>query len=151
MAALSEQARAADITILNEVGLDPGIDHLLAMRVINDAQQRGGKLVSFVSHCGGLPAPEASDNPFGYKFSWAPRGVLVAGLNSARYKDNGRIVNIASGQLFDHVRAFLLLLLLLSAFLAWFFSLSFCCFQLTGAGCSHAFHAWVQLRGVAKP
>jgi alpha-aminoadipic semialdehyde synthase len=100
MAALHGEARAAGVTILNEVGLDPGIDHLLAMRVINEAAQRGGKLVSFVSHCGGLPAPEASGNPFGYKFSWSPRGALSAGLNGARFKQNGQIVEYAPGTIF---------------------------------------------------
>lgn len=100
MALLHAEARAAGITILNEIGLDPGIDHLLAMRVINEASQRGGKLVSFISHCGGLPAPEASGNPFGYKFSWSPRGALAAGLNGARFKLNGQNVEYAPGTIF---------------------------------------------------
>jgi alpha-aminoadipic semialdehyde synthase len=102
MAALHNDARTAGVTILNEVGLDPGIDHLLAMRVINEATQRGGKLVSFISHCGGLPAPECSGNPFGYKFSWSPRGALAAGLNGARFKLNGQHVELAPGTIFQH-------------------------------------------------
>ena len=62
------------MTILNEIGVDPGIDHMSAMRIIDDVRRRGGRIVAFRSYCGGLPAPEANDNPFGYKFSWAPRG-----------------------------------------------------------------------------
>jgi saccharopine dehydrogenase-like NADP-dependent oxidoreductase len=55
---------------LNEIGLDPGIDHLTACQVFDEVKDRGGKITSFVSWCGGLPAPENSDNPIGYKFSW---------------------------------------------------------------------------------
>jgi len=91
MQKLNDKAVAAGITILNEVGLDPGIDHLTAMKFIDNVKSKGGKLTSFVSWCGGLPAPEASDNPLGYKFSWSPKGVLLAGLNSARYKLNGKV------------------------------------------------------------
>ncbi len=79
MAALDGPARAAGVVLLNEMGVDPGIDHMTAMRVITEAKHRGGRIVSFTSWCGGLPAPEANDNPFGYKFSWSPRGVLLAG------------------------------------------------------------------------
>jgi saccharopine dehydrogenase-like NADP-dependent oxidoreductase len=79
MKALEEQAKAAGILILNEIGVDPGIDHMSAMRIIHGVEKKGGKVVSFKSYCGGLPAPEANTNPFGYKFSWSPRGVLMAG------------------------------------------------------------------------
>jgi saccharopine dehydrogenase-like NADP-dependent oxidoreductase len=71
-----------------------------AMRVIDGARRRGGQVVAFRSYCGGLPAPEANDNPFGYKFSWAPRGVLLAGRNSALYLLDGRKVEVASHRLF---------------------------------------------------
>ena len=93
-------AKAAGITILNEIGLDPGIDHLSAMKIIDEAKAAGDKVTSFISWCGGLPAPENSNNPLGYKFSWSPRGVLLAGLNSARFRRNNKVVEIASGQLF---------------------------------------------------
>merc|ERR1712071_233087 len=66
----------AGVTIVNEVGLDPGIDHLLAMECFDEVRMGGGKVTSFLSYCGGLPAPECSDNPLGYKFSWSSRGVL---------------------------------------------------------------------------
>ena len=69
--------------MLNEIGVDPGIDHMSAMRIIDDVRERGGEIVAFKSYCGGLPAPEDNDNPFGYKFSWAPRGVLLASRNGA--------------------------------------------------------------------
>jgi len=102
-AAMQEQdgaAKQAGVTVLNEVGVDPGIDHMSAMRIIDSVRSRGGRIVSFRSYCGGLPAPEANDNPFGYKFSWAPRGVLLAGRNSAAYLVDGRKVEIPSNRLF---------------------------------------------------
>ncbi|KAJ1984674.1 hypothetical protein H4R34_000508 [Dimargaris verticillata] len=99
MRALDSQARAANVLVLNEIGLDPGIDHLTAMRIIDDVHCRGGKVTSFISWCGGLPAPEASNNPLGYKFSWSPRGVLTAGLNSALFRMNGRTHAIPGDQL----------------------------------------------------
>lgn len=75
----------AGITIVNEVGLDPGIDHLLAMECIDQIHEEGGKIDSFVSYCGGLPAPEHSNNPLRYKFSWFPRGALVNTVSEAKY------------------------------------------------------------------
>jgi len=94
MRALHNRAIEADITILNEMGLDPGIDHMSAMKVITEVQAKGGKIVSFESFCGGLPAPEAADNPLGYKFSWNPRGVLTAGQQPSRYKENNKVIEV---------------------------------------------------------
>jgi saccharopine dehydrogenase (NADP+, L-glutamate forming) len=102
MAALDESAKKAGVIILNEIGVDPGIDHMSAMRVIHKVQREGGEITKFISYCGGLPAPEANDNPFGYKFSWSPRGVLLAGKNPAHYLWNGKDVDIQAGTLFDH-------------------------------------------------
>jgi len=102
-AAMQEQdcaAREAGVTVLNEIGVDPGIDHMSAMRIIDGVRNRGGRIVAFRSYCGGLPAPEANDNPFGYKFSWAPRGVLLAGRNNAEYLVDGRKVETPSHRLF---------------------------------------------------
>ncbi len=96
-------ARDAGVMVLNECGVDPGIDHMSAMRVIHDVEQRGGKVVSFRSYCGGLPAPEANDNPWGYKFSWSPRAVCTAGKNSACYRENGQQVDVPGPELFTHV------------------------------------------------
>jgi len=100
MKALDQNAKDAGIMILNEIGVDPGIDHMSAMRIIHNVQNSGGKVVSFRSYCGGLPAPEANDNPYGYKFSWSPRGVLMAGRNDAKYLKNGETVEIEGQNLF---------------------------------------------------
>jgi saccharopine dehydrogenase (NADP+, L-glutamate forming) len=102
MRALDGAAREAGVILLNEIGVDPGIDHMSAMKVIHRVKQNGGRIASFVSWCGGLPAPEASDNPFGYKFSWSPKGVLLAGRNPARFQKDGKVVEIPGDQLFDH-------------------------------------------------
>jgi saccharopine dehydrogenase (NADP+, L-glutamate forming) len=79
------------LIFLNEIGLDPGIDHLEAVRVIDEVHQQGGKIRSFVSWCGGLPMPEFSQNPLGYKFSWSPRGVLSAATKDAKYLQEGQV------------------------------------------------------------
>lgn len=100
MRALDADARRAGIALINEVGLDPGIDHMEAMRVIDEIRARGGAVLSFRSYCGGLPAPDANTNPFGYKFSWSPRGVLLAGKNDARYLAGGREILIPAAELF---------------------------------------------------
>jgi len=95
-------AVAAGVTVVNECGVDPGIDHFLAMECFDDAHQGGGKVESFISFCGGLPAPECSDNPLGYKFSWSPRGALLNMLSGARYLQNGTVVEVEdNGGLID--------------------------------------------------
>ncbi|KAI8607219.1 LYS9, Saccharopine dehydrogenase, lysine biosynthesis pathway, partial [Chytriomyces sp. MP71] len=94
MKAFDARAKQHGLTFINEIGLDPGIDHLTAMRAFDEVKEKGGKITSFISWCGGLPAPEASNNPLGYKFSWSPRGVLLAGLNSAVFKRDGKIQTI---------------------------------------------------------
>ena len=93
-------AREKGIILLNELGLDPGIDHMEAMRIIHEVHDAGGRVLSFISYCGGLPAPEANTNPFGYKFSWSPRGVLLASKNSARFLKDGRVVTVPAEDLF---------------------------------------------------
>ena len=99
---LDADARRAGITLLNEVGLDPGIDHMEAMRVIDEIKARGGTVLGFTSYCGGLPAPDDNTNPWGYKFSWSPRGVLLAGKNAARYLKDGQEVDVPGPDLFAH-------------------------------------------------
>ncbi|XP_052739377.1 alpha-aminoadipic semialdehyde synthase, mitochondrial isoform X2 [Bicyclus anynana] len=94
---LHDIAKEAEITLLNEVGLDPGIDHLLALECIHDVQNHGGRIDSFVSYCGGLPAPEFSDNALRYKFSWSPRGVLLNTISGAKYLSKGQVVEVLSG------------------------------------------------------
>jgi len=102
MRKLDERAKAAGIILLNEIGLDPGIDHMEAMRIIHKIKNEGGQIDSFISFCGGLPAPEANTNPLGYKFSWSPLGVLLAGKNQAKYLKNGRKVKITPEALFKN-------------------------------------------------
>lgn len=99
MMELDQAAKDAGITVMNEIGLDPGIDHLYAVKTIDEVHRAGGKILSFLSYCGGLPAPEASDNPLGYKFSWSSRGVLLALRNAAKIYQGGKIVDIASKDL----------------------------------------------------
>jgi saccharopine dehydrogenase-like NADP-dependent oxidoreductase len=90
MKALDAEARKAGIILMNEAGLDPGIDHASAMKVIDHIHAQGGKLLSFKSYCGGLIAPESNDNPWGYKFTWNPRNVVLAGQGTAKYIENGK-------------------------------------------------------------
>ncbi|KAF7359445.1 Saccharopine dehydrogenase [Mycena sanguinolenta] len=89
MRELDAAAREAGIIVLNEIGLDPGIDHLYAVKIVDEVHAKGGKIKHFLSYCGGLPSPESSGNPLGYKFSWSSRGVLLALLNSASFLSNG--------------------------------------------------------------
>ncbi|MFW9857067.1 MAG: saccharopine dehydrogenase C-terminal domain-containing protein [Candidatus Thorarchaeota archaeon] len=101
MKALDSEARAAGVIFLNEIGVDPGIDHMSAQQIIDRVHDQGGKILSFKSYCGGLPAPEANTNPWGYKLSWSPRGVILAGRNAAKYLEGGKIVDVAGEDLFD--------------------------------------------------
>jgi len=100
MAALDGEAREKGVTVINEIGVDPGIDIMSSMRVIDAVHARGGEVLSYRSYCGGLPAPECNDNPFGYKFSWAPRGVLMASRNDAEYMQHGMHVRTEGKRLF---------------------------------------------------
>ena len=100
MQALDAEARVAGIIILNELGLDPGIDHMSAMRIIDTVHAKGGKIEEFYSICGALPAPEAANNPFKYKFSWSPKGVVMAGNNDAKYLLHGKEVDVPTEDLF---------------------------------------------------
>lgn len=102
MQALDASAKEAGIIILNEMGLDPGIDHMSAMRIIDHIHDRGGEVEEFYSFCGALPAPEAADNPFKYKFSWSPKGVIMAGNNNARYLRHGQMVEVPTADLFKN-------------------------------------------------
>ncbi len=102
MKALDEDAKKAGILIMNECGVDPGTDHMSAMKIIHSVQKKGGKVTSFKSITGGLPAPDSNDNPMGYKFSWSPKGVILAGTNAAQFLEDGKIVDIKSGDLFNH-------------------------------------------------
>jgi len=102
MKALDKVAREAGILLLNEIGVDPGFDHMTAMRIIDKVRAEGGKIKGFFSLCGALAAPEEANNPFHYKFTWSPRGVIMAGNNSARYLTNGTIKEVSSNDLFKN-------------------------------------------------
>jgi len=104
MKALDEQVKKKGLLFLNEVGVDPGIDHMSAMSIIDHVHEQEGKIVDFYSFCGGLPAPDNNDNPFGYKFSWSPKGVLLASRNSAKFLEHGKIVEIDGKNLFSNYR-----------------------------------------------
>ena len=92
MKALDSEAKAAGVLVLNEIGLDPGIDHMSAMKVIDQIKAEGGKLIGFESYCGGLVAPDSDDNPWHYKISWNPKNVVLAGQGgSATFKENGSV------------------------------------------------------------
>ncbi len=98
---LEDEIKKAGIVVMNEIGLDPGVDHLYAVKTIDEVHAQGGKIKEFHSFCGGLPAPECSDNPLGYKFSWSPRGMLLALLNNATYLANGKEVNVPGSELMN--------------------------------------------------
>jgi saccharopine dehydrogenase-like NADP-dependent oxidoreductase len=88
------------LLFLCEMGLDPGIDHMSAMKMIDDIHSKEGHIISFESHCGGLVAPESDDNPWRYKISWNPRSVVLAGKNGAHYKENGEEKRLQYEELF---------------------------------------------------
>ncbi len=100
MAALNDEAKAAGIILMNEIGLDPGVDHASAMKIIDEIHEKGGELTLFKSYCGGLVAPESDTNPWGYKFSWNPRNVILAGQGTAQYIENGKYKYIPYNRLF---------------------------------------------------
>ncbi|MFW9870552.1 MAG: saccharopine dehydrogenase C-terminal domain-containing protein [Candidatus Thorarchaeota archaeon] len=102
MKALENDAKKAGILLLNECGVDPGIDHMSAMKIIDEAHNNNGKIVSFTSFTGGLPAPDANNNPYGYKLSWSPRGVLLAGRNDALFLRDGKEIKIPGADLFQN-------------------------------------------------
>ena len=89
---LDSAARDAGVLVLNELGLDPGIDHMSAMQVIDEIRSEGGRMLGFQSYCGGLVAPDSDDNPWHYKLSWNPRNVVLAGQGgTATFLDQGRV------------------------------------------------------------
>ncbi|MBP6334672.1 MAG: saccharopine dehydrogenase NADP-binding domain-containing protein [Bacteroidia bacterium] len=103
MSDLDAEAKNAGIILLNECGLDPGIDHMSAMEVIDRIQDEGGRITSFKSYTGGLVAPESNDNPWGYKFSWNPRNVILAGQGTARFIQDNRYKYIPYHRLFSQI------------------------------------------------
>jgi saccharopine dehydrogenase-like NADP-dependent oxidoreductase len=104
MRSLQNEIEANDLLFLCEIGLDPGIDHMSAKKIIDAIQENGGKISSFYSHCGGLIAPESDDNPWHYKISWNPRNVVTAGQAGAIFKYEGEIKELEYKELFTEKR-----------------------------------------------
>lgn len=100
MKALHDEATKKGVLLLNECGLDPGIDHASAMKLIDEIKHQGGEITAFKSYCGGLVAPESNDNPWGYKFSWNPRNVVLAGQSTAQFLQDGKLTFIPYNRLF---------------------------------------------------
>jgi len=102
MRIMDREARDKGLIFLNEAGVDPGLDHMSAMQVIDAVRAGGGRIDSFFSYCGGLPALESNNNPLGYKFSWSPEGAMLAATNDGRYLEHGKIYEVPGGDLFKH-------------------------------------------------
>jgi saccharopine dehydrogenase (NADP+, L-glutamate forming) len=101
---LGEEAKKRGLVFMNELGLDPGIDHMSAMQRIDKIHQTGGKIVSFYSYTGGLVAPESDDNPWNYKFSWNPRNVVLAGQGTAQFMEDEQLKYIPYRRLFQQYK-----------------------------------------------
>lgn len=106
MRALDSEAKKKGITMLNELGVDPGIDHMSAMRVIDGIRSKGGKILGFISNTGGLIAPESDNNPWNYKFTWNPRNVVLAGQGVAQFIENGQYKFIPYHRLYSRSRTY---------------------------------------------
>ena len=98
---LHQEAKTAGLSFLMESGLDPGIDHMSAMALLNNIRRKGGKIISYKSYTGGLVAPESDTNPWHYKFTWNPRNVVLAGQGTAKYLEDGQYKFIPYHQLFN--------------------------------------------------
>lgn len=98
--ALENEAKKAGMIILCEMGLDPGIDHMSAMKTIHELHEKGAVITGFKSFCGGLVARQSDNNPWHYKFSWNPRNVIVAGQGTAQFLENGQLRYLPYNRLF---------------------------------------------------
>jgi saccharopine dehydrogenase (NADP+, L-glutamate forming) len=99
--AMAPQVRERHLLFLCEMGLDPGIDHMSAMSLLDRIREQGGVIQAFRSHCGGLVAPASDDNPWHYKISWNPRNVVLAGKAGARFREDGVDRQVPYEELFD--------------------------------------------------
>ena len=102
MIEMHEEAKEKGLIFLNELGADPGIDHMNGMRSIDKIRKKGGELLAFTSYCGSLVAPESNDNPWGYKFTWSPMNVITAGSAGACYYNKGNFRCIPYHRLFTN-------------------------------------------------
>ncbi len=106
MKAMDAEVKKKGLTFLNELGVDPGIDHMSAMKGIDEIRNSGGKLIGFISTCGGLVAPESDNNPWNYKFTWNPRNVVLAGQGVAQFIENGQYKFIPYHRLYARTRIY---------------------------------------------
>ena len=100
---LDQQAKDAGVILLNEVGVDPGIDHMSTMKVLDEIKKQGGKMTAFRSYTGGLVAPKYDNNPWSYKFTWNPRNVVLAGQGTAKIIVRGKYKYIPYDKLFSRI------------------------------------------------
>jgi saccharopine dehydrogenase-like NADP-dependent oxidoreductase len=103
MKALEGQVLKQGLLFMNECGLDPGIDHMSAQKIIDDLHRKGATILGFESYCGGLVAPESDNNPWNYKFSWNPRNVVLAGQGMSTFIHHKQLKTIPYHQLFDRI------------------------------------------------
>ena len=101
--AMRSEIEAKGLLFLNECGLDPGIDHMSALKIIHEAKAKGEVIRSFKSYCGGLLAPQSEDNPWKYKFTWNPRNVVLAGQGTSKFLDHGEVKLVPYQHLFKRV------------------------------------------------
>ena len=101
MSAMSKEVKEAGLMFMCEMGLDPGIDHMTATRIIHSIHRAAGIITSFKSYCGGLIAPESDNNPWHYKFTWNPKNVISAGAGGAKYLSKGKHVELPLDKMFE--------------------------------------------------
>ncbi|HUS02555.1 MAG TPA: saccharopine dehydrogenase C-terminal domain-containing protein [Chitinophagaceae bacterium] len=102
---LENEIRDKKLLFLCEMGLDPGIDHMSAMKMINSVKERGGVITSFLSHCGGLIAPQSDNNPWHYKITWNPRNIVLAGKDGAEYLKDSKVEKVPYQSVFRNCTA----------------------------------------------
>ena len=105
MQALNQDAKTNNLVFMNEIGVDPGIDHMSAMQVIDSIRENGGKMILFESFTGGLVSPESDDNLWNYKFTWNPTNVVLAGQGgSSIWKEEGEVMQLDGHFIFANAR-----------------------------------------------
>jgi saccharopine dehydrogenase-like NADP-dependent oxidoreductase len=102
MKEMDQAVKDAGLMFMCEMGLDPGIDHMTANKIIHSIQRVAGSITSFKSYCGGLIAPESDNNPWHYKFSWNPKNIITAGFGGAKFLQNGKHVDIPYEKIFEN-------------------------------------------------
>ena len=100
---LDYEVKKKNLLFLNEVGLDPGLDHMSALKLIKEIKNDNGKIKSFKSHCGGLIHPKYDNNPWNYKFTWNPRNVVLAAKGQAKFLRNNKIIQVNYPDVFNQI------------------------------------------------